>query len=300
MTKTISAPMQGRLFERLDSPMTGKVRGERSVMDFPLFALSKKPQMEEIRYEFGDVKIQIKPSSMGIATMWDKEILIYVSSVIANRMQDLGESSREVKFNTHDFFRVTGVSRPSKRDYERFSDALARLQGTQIQTNIETGNRGTRGYFSWFSEAHSETRRLPDGTVQLESVRVMICDWLSRAITCDNRMYNYHSDYFKLGSIERRIYELAHCYSDSGDYEVPLEYLASKIGSQAGTAKFRQQLKKVESEDRLPEYEIAIHDIVSNDKVEDARGRKIRKQQTMVVLRRRQQKRVVRERLAAA
>jgi plasmid replication initiation protein len=232
--------------------------------------------------------------------MWDKEILIYVSSVIANRMRDVGDSGREVKFNTHDFFRVTGVSRPSKRDYERFSDALARLQGTQIQTNIETGNRGTRGYFSWFSEAHSETRRLPDGTVQLESVRVMICDWLARAINLDNRMYNYHSDYFKLGSIERRLYELAHCYSDTADYEVPLEFLASKIGSQASLAKFRQQLKKVESDNRLPEYEIAVHDVLSDDRVEDARGRMIRKPQTMVSLRRRQPKRSTRAQLAAA
>ncbi|MBB5712062.1 replication initiator protein A [Sphingomonas xinjiangensis] len=283
MAKALQAPVQGRLFE-LDSPMTGKVQGERSIMDFPLFALSKKAQMDEIRYELGDVTIQIKPSAMGIATMWDKEILIYVSSAIASRMCDKAPASREVKFNTHDFFRVTGVPRPSKRDYDRFTEALARLQGTQIQTNIETGNKGTRGFFSWFSEAQAETRRMPDGSVQMEAVKVQICDWLARAITQDNRMYNYHHDYFRLGSIERRLYELAHCYCQDDEYEMSIEFLSTKIGSQASLAKLRQHLKRIEANGRLPEYEIVVQEEISETEL-DARGRRIRKPKTKVLFR---------------
>ena len=71
-----------------------------------------------------------------------------------------------VVFAAHDFFRATGVSRPSKRDYDRFQEALGRLQGTQIKTNIRTGNAGSKGWFSWFSEAVSTTRRMPDGSDQ--------------------------------------------------------------------------------------------------------------------------------------
>ena len=74
---------QGKLFDYLDSPLHGKVRGEQSIMDFPLFSLAKRPQMEAMTYEMDGVKIEIKPSSSGIATMWDKEVLIYVLSQMA-------------------------------------------------------------------------------------------------------------------------------------------------------------------------------------------------------------------------
>jgi plasmid replication initiation protein len=55
-------------------------------------------------------------------------------------------------FTAHDLFRVTGVS-GSSRSYTRLSDALERLQGTQIKTNIEAGGEGQAGFFSWLSDA---------------------------------------------------------------------------------------------------------------------------------------------------
>ncbi len=42
---------------------------------------------------------------------------------------------------------------PFARSYTRLSQALERLQGTQIKTDIETGSEGEEGYFSWLSEA---------------------------------------------------------------------------------------------------------------------------------------------------
>ena len=53
---------QGKLFDYLDSPLHGKVRGEQSIMDFPLFSLAKRPQMEAMTYEMDGVKIEIKRS----------------------------------------------------------------------------------------------------------------------------------------------------------------------------------------------------------------------------------------------
>ena len=134
---------QGMLFDGLDSPLHGKVRGEQSIMDFPLFSLAKRPQMEPMTYQMEGVVIEIKPSSNGIATMWDKEVLIYVLSLMCQHLGKTGEVLNIFTFNAHDFFRATGVARPSKRDYDRFIEALGRLQGTQIRTNIKTGTVGT-------------------------------------------------------------------------------------------------------------------------------------------------------------
>jgi plasmid replication initiation protein len=276
---------QGKLFDFLDSPLHGKVRGEQSIMDFPLFSLAKRPQMDAMTYELDGIKIEIKPSSSGIATMWDKEILIYVLSLMVQHIAKTAEVQNVFTFNAHDFFRATGVARPSKRDYDRFIEALGRLQGTQIRTNIKTGTVGTKGFFSWFAEAQAMTRATSTGGEALMPVRVQICDWLVRAVSRDNRIYDYHHDYFRLGSIERRLYELAHCYCRDEEHEVPLETLAAKIGSTAPTRALKLQLKRIAAENKLPEYTIDVREIVPAVPARDRLGRRIGKTETVVVMR---------------
>lgn len=100
---------QGKLFDYLDSPLHGKVRGEQSIMDFPLFSLAKRPQMEAMTYEMDGVKIEIKPSSSGIATMWDKEVLIYVLSLMVQHIGRTGVKYRTSSPSTH----TTSSGRPA-------------------------------------------------------------------------------------------------------------------------------------------------------------------------------------------
>lgn len=276
---------QSRLFDFLDSPLHGKVRGEQSIMDFPLFSLAKRPQMEAMTYELDGVKIEIKPSASGIATMWDKEILIYVLSLMVQHMHRSGEVQNVFTFNAHDFFRATGVARPSKRDYDRFIEALGRLQGTQIRTNIKTGTIGTKGFFSWFAEAQATTRETSSGTDQLMPVRVQICDWLVRAVSRDSRIYDYHNDYFRLGSIERRLYELSHCYCRDEKYEMPLDVLGAKIGSASPLRTLKLQLKKIAAENKMPGYSIDLHEVLPAIQARDKLGRKVGKPETFVILR---------------
>ena len=276
---------QGKLFDYLDSPLHGKVRGEQSIMDFPLFSLAKRPQMEAMTYEMDGVKIEIKPRSSGIATMWDKEILIYVLSLMVQHIGRTGEVQNVFTFNAHDFFRATGVARPSSSDYERFIEALGRLQGTQIRTNIKTGTVGTRGFFSWFAEAQASTRETASGVEQLMPVRVQICDWLVRAVSRDSRIYDYHNDYFRLGSIERRLYELAHCYCRDEEYEMPLDILGAKIGSTSPLRTLKSQLKKIALEDKMPAYSIDVREVVPKIPARDKMGRKVGKPETVVVMR---------------
>lgn len=280
---------QGNLFE-VDSPLHGKIRGERSVMDFPFFALSKVPVLKPLEFKQGDSSIQIRPSATGIATMYDKEIILYIASLMAQEIRRGGKVDQEFTFTAHDFFRITGVSRPSKRDYQRFTDALERLQGTQIKTNIETGSRIDRGWFSWLSEAAANYTKLPNGEEQLRNVKVRLCAWLHRAIQVDGHIYSYHHDYFRLGTIERRIYEIAHCHCEGEEVEMPIELLSAKVGSTASLAKFKQHLKDVEAEDRLPEYRVSLKDVVPAEARTDSRGRRITKPDTVVVLTPRQNK----------
>ena len=274
---------QGNLFE-VDSPLHGKVRGERSVMDFPFFALSKVAVHKPLVYEQENVKIEIRPSATGIATMYDKEIILYIASLMAQELSRGGEVGQDFTFTAHDFFRITGVARPGKRDYQRFTDALERLQGTQIKTNIRTGAQQDKGWFSWLAEAAANYITLPSGEEQMRVVKVRLCAWLYRAIERDGHIYSYHHDYFRLGTIERRLYEIAHCHCEGDAIEMPIEMLSAKVGSSSSLSKFKQHLKEVESDDRLPEYAVTLKDVIPDTPRIDSRGRRITKPDTVVVL----------------
>lgn len=71
----MTATPQGELF-RLDSPLTGEIRGERSLMAFPFFELSKNAWMKPLAYATPTVTIEVRPSARGVATIYDKEIVL--------------------------------------------------------------------------------------------------------------------------------------------------------------------------------------------------------------------------------
>lgn len=256
------ASSQGDLFV-FDSPLHGDVRGERSIMAFPFFALTKVAQMKPIEYRSENVSLEVRPSQKGVATIYDKEVVLYIASLMIAKLREGEPAGQDFTFTAHDFFRVTGTSQ-SARSYDRLSGALERLQGTQIRTNIETGGEGEEGFFSWLSEANLKYMRRPGGEKRLKAVRVRLCDWLYRAIKMDQRILSYHHDYFSLGPIERRVYELArsHCGEDT-PWEVDIDVLRRQVGSSDTAPRFKHALKGIAEADELPEYHVAICDEVA-------------------------------------
>lgn len=247
----------------MDSPLYGEVRGERSIMAFPFFALTKIAQMKALEYSIGNVSIEVRPSASGVATIYDKEIVLYIASLMVSKMEAGQAVEQDFTFTAHDFFRVTGTS-SSSRSYDRLSDALERLQGTQIRTNIEAGGEGEEGWFSWLSEAKTQYTRGKNGEKRLKAVRVRLCDWLYRAIIKDRRILTYHLDYFRLGPIERRLYELARSHCEEGNsYEVGMDVLRCQVGSQDTLPRFKQALKAIAEADTMPEYHVRLHEMVA-------------------------------------
>ncbi|PSJ20488.1 RepA family protein, partial [Halomonas sp. ND22Bw] len=156
--------------------------------------------------------------------------------------------SQDFYFTAHDLFRVTGVN-GSARSYTRLSDALERLQGTQIKTNIEAGGEGQAGFFSWLSEAQLHYTKTKTGDKRLKAVKVRLCDWLYRAILRDRRVLDYAPTYFQLGPIERRLYEVARSACVHGAVDVDLDELRLQLGYQSSLKHFRYELKRIADED---------------------------------------------------
>lgn len=248
---------QGDLFT-LNSPLLGEVRGERSLMAYPFFALStswKKPLL----YKTDAVSIEINGTSSGVATIYDKEILLYIASLLVARMEAGEPVSQDFYFTAYDLFRVTGTN-TSARSYARLSDALERLQGTQIKTNIEAGGEGERGYFSWLSEARLSYTKLKNGEERLKAVRVRLCDWLYRAILLDRSVLDYSPSYFQIGPVERRLYEVARASCTPGPVEVDIDDLRLQIGYQNTLRHFRHVLKGIAEQDAIPDFRIELID----------------------------------------
>lgn len=237
---------QGDLFQ-LDSPLYGDIQGQRTVAEFPFFALSEKAQMTPMIFENGDARIEINPSKTGVATIYDKEILLYIASLMAERMERGEQVERVMRFTANDLFRVTSTN-ASARSYTSLKASLNRLQGTQIITNIETGGEGSDSAFSWLLKADIKYVKLPTGERRVKRIEVMVYDWLHRAILTDRRIAAYHLDFFKLGPIERRLYELAkfNCVDEDG-FEVDMEALAARVGcatDKRGLKYFKKQLRE--------------------------------------------------------
>ena len=271
---------QRDLFQ-LDSPLIGEIRGERSLMAFPFFALAKSAWMKPLAYHHGAVSIEVRPSANGVATIYDKEIVLYIASLMAAKLEAGENVEQNFVFTAHDLFSVTG-SNHSARSYQRLSEALERLQGTQIKTNIEAGGEGEEGFFSWLSEARLHYTKTRAGEKRLKAVKVRLCDWLYRAILRDRQVLDYAAAYFQLGPIERRIYEVARAggpsggigqgaagegagsgewnagREDGGRLEVDLATFRLQIGYQNPLANFRTALKQIAGTDIIPDYDLEL------------------------------------------
>jgi hypothetical protein len=253
---TEAAIAQGNLFS-FDSPLLSGLQGERSLMAYPFFALAKTAWTKPLIYKTEKVTIEIGPGPKGIATIYDKEILLYIASLMVAKLDAGQPVSQDFYFTAHDLFRVTGVNN-SSRSYTRLSDALERLQGTQIKTDIEAGGEGEAGFFSWLEAARLHYTKNSSGERRLKAVRVRLCDWLFRAILRDRQVLEYAPSYFQLGPVERRLYEVARSSCVDGPVSITLEQLRLQLGYQSSPRHFKSILKTVIESDSIPGFTFAI------------------------------------------
>ncbi|QDL94723.1 replication initiator protein A (plasmid) [Paroceanicella profunda] len=237
-------------------------KDDMASMEHPVFSLSTRPDRRVLKYVHGETMVEITPSVKGLATIHDKDILIYcVSQLIA--AQNRGEPiAREVHMTAHDL--LVATNRETSGDgYRRLREAFERLSGTRIVTNIATGGTETTQGFGLI-DAWAIVRRTRSG--RMINVRVTLSDWLYRAVLTKS-VLTLHRDYFQLRKpLERRVYELArkHC-GRQREWRVGLEVLLKKSGSASPRRVFRRMMRDMVEGDHLPDYAVALgaDDLVS-------------------------------------
>jgi len=227
----------------LDSPLTGDVSNDRNTMLHSFFALESK-RMDPIEYKAGGVEIVVQGTKSGIATINDKEILVYICSIASQKLARGEQVSQKFRFTAHDFFSVTGKT-PGGKTYRYFAAALERLQGTQIKTNIVTGGRRERTWFSWLKSARMETAVWSNGHEAMKAIEIELCDWLWRAVIDDEATLISSEGYFYLPPLERKLYEVG--YAECADHPsaaVSLQDLRRRMGVTTDLRHFRHNLAK--------------------------------------------------------
>lgn len=224
-------------------------------MEHPIFSL-KSGDMRVRSYERNGVMITIKPGHDGCATIHDKDIWIYCISQLVEAInrgrEDVG---RVVRFTAYDFL-VTTNRQTSGEGYRLMGDALARLSGTRIETNIETAGKRERAGFGLIDSWRVIERDRDD---KMLAVEVSLPDWLCRSVKAMH-VLTLSRDYFRLRKpIDRRLYELArkHCGAQS-KWCVTTKVLHEKSGSRDAIRNFRVAVKMLADSDELPDYRIVF------------------------------------------
>lgn len=244
-----------------DSPLEGSINGQADLMAYPFFSLSKTPVKRAIKFVEGPVSVEVRPSDQGAATIYDKEVLIYLGSLAIERVERGEAFDGVLTFTAYDFFKLAGLSGASGKNYQRLAGSLDRLQGTQVRTTIETGGVSIDGWFSWISEAQVIFSRDARGQKRARAFRVRITDWLVRAIVADGTVLSYDPSYFALSAIERRVYEIARASCaqtrpEGGPVVLGLNMLRQRVGVTSPLKKFRQLMAQIVEKDDLPAYRV--------------------------------------------
>lgn len=234
-------------------------KGDMASMEHPIFSLSTKPDRRVRTYRNGSNYLEVKPSTDGLASIHDRDILIYCISQAIAKMNTNQPVDRTMTFHAKELLLAT--NRPTGGEaYVRLKAALSRLHGTKIETNIVTGGHEEFDAFGLI-DAFKIVHKTRDGRMQ--TVQVTLSDWVFNAIK-HKEVLTLNRDYFRLRKpLERRMYELArkHC-GQKNEWKISLARLQAKCGSASTSKEFRRLVSNIVDQDEayahMPDYAVSL------------------------------------------
>lgn len=254
------------------------LKDDTASMEHPFFALTTQKDNRIRRYENGDNWVEVVPSVKGLATIFDKDILIFATSQLMAAKNEGRPISQDIVITARDLLVFTN-RHTRGHNYELLEEALERLSGTRVRTNVSAGGQKVETFFGLVDAAEVVRDQKSQRITQLY---IKLSDFLFRAIQ-SQEVLTLAPEYFRLRkAIERRVYEIArkHCGGQT-EWKIGLELLQSKVGSTDTLRAFRMSIRQLGEGGHLPDYDIALdeRDMVrftnrrAAKKVEDKTGR---------------------------
>jgi len=257
LSNIVSDQLELFVTQLLDIPS----KNDQSLLEYPFFGLTKQQDTRKRDFLFnnGEIKITILPSADGIATIWDKDILIYCFNLVRQEIDEGKEPSRFVRFPVYNYLNCTNRGTGNSQ-YKSFVSGVRRLKSTTIRTNIRTQSLEQEMGYSWINSYNVIKKFSRNGEELACAVEVELSDWVYRAALNREHALSISPEYFELSmGLERRIYELArkHC-GNQKDWVIYLPNLLEKAGSQDELKSFAQQIRKIISRNQIPDYALEL------------------------------------------
>ena len=260
MTRTLPA-VQEDLFQGHALKDTTSFRSDREIMSNPFFTLCKHPRKAgwEKRWIDDDgqeVFIRNSPGEDGCPTMWDQDILSYLQTLIAQRMNRNEPVSKRIQFSVHDC--LTAIRRGcGGTEYRGFHQSLKRLKGTTVFTNITSGDIIRDGGFGWL-QSFDILREKKTG--KMLACEIELCDWVFNAMVREQRYLQFDADYFALESgLERKVFQIIRRHiGNFHGWHVSLEKLYVKTGSESEQKRFNYEIRQLVERDPFPLWALQL------------------------------------------
>lgn len=233
------------------------LRDQRETMERPFFSLSKRKRTAPIEYRSPDGSVWVKVEAVpayGMATIWDADILIWVAStLIEMRERGVTEIPRTLRFHPYNLLKA--IQRDvGGEQYKRLREALERLKGTIISTNIRGDKKTRRAMFGWLDDW---TEEFDENTQQTKEMTITLSNWIYQGVIMQGGVLSIHPDYFLLtGGLERCLYRIArkHAGKQPQGWLCTVSTLYEKTGSESSRKEFTRMLRKIITANAVPEY----------------------------------------------
>jgi len=252
-------------------------RALQDLMWRPFFSLSKKPRFKAIRYSTDSADIIVSGGEpLGMANIWDADILMWIISQIVEARDRGEETSPQMYFTPYDCLR--GVYRQTGgQEYRLLGNAVQRLHNTVIHTNIRKNDqvpltrlerrRLERG-FHWL-EGY-EIQSIERGGKDIpQGITIVLPNWLYRGVLSDKNILTIDERYFLITSgLKRVLYMIARKHVGDQDlWSFTMRQLYEKTGSESRFSDFASMIRRIVKENDLPEYCMELHKGRHDDEV---------------------------------
>lgn len=245
-------------------------KDSRSIMDVAVFRLSKRDKRagETIRYELNDGYVEVMAGAVGMASVWDYDIVLMAISHLTEQMNRFRDGRSDElpgrKFRPH-VSEILKFCRRSDggRQYVEVEAALDRLKTTTLKvvrtTKKTKGRRQMREAKSEGLISNYTTLSYAD-TGRLAMVEIEIPEWIYHEVVeaTNPEVLTVHPEFFLIEpGIGRFLYRLARRAAGKNFARWSFRTIYERSGG-AGTFKeFCRMLRALIKANDLPEYVLA-------------------------------------------
>lgn len=222
-------------------------------MEFPFLSLSKN-RTTPIDYESPNGVMKVKVTchtNQYLASIYDWDIILFFASKIQETINNNSDIPPKTFIIPRHKLLKALHKYSGKTNRKEIEASLVRLKLTGIETTVRNEDYRYRSGFG-FIDSWGYTERK-----DIKEFRITLSDWTYDLICRQGSLLKSSPEYFALTSgLKRFLYRTArkHVGTQNHNWDIPLETLYEKSGSEQEFKKFKYDLKKVVIENDIPGY----------------------------------------------